>query len=474
MEYFKRIPLVFLLLTLTSTFLNGNVVNESSTSKEIDTYISDVMKQHSIPGAALAVVKNGDIVHEEYYGEANVEHSVPVSEKTVFYLFSTTKMIVATTIFQMVEKGDLSLEDKISMHLDDLPKPWQNVKIKHLLSYSSGLPQIQFEKSEELAKQKTYKKDLEYKPGEHWSYSQTNYWLLKRIIEEKTRSPFEQYVNDSQFESDKRVRFSSNSYEIIPHRTSIYKAENPRRTQEITLYHAEPYFHVSNGLNSNLNSLIEWNRKLDIGNFISRKTKSKMWSKFDYSKSNRQFTYGWDIHRVNQFNSYGFTGGGVSGIRKFPDKGLTIILLSNGYKYIPIPNRIIDHVAGIVDEDLINKDGLFNEELLTTFFSKSISEAVAKFKTSRKLNPAANIEQTMNSIGYSLANKKRYRDAIEVFRLNVKEYPTSANVWDSLGEGYEMAGDNENAIKYYKKSLELNKNNRHAADKIKTLKKATP
>ena len=159
----------------------------------------------------------------------------------------------------------------------------------------------------------------------------------------------------------------------------------------------------------------------------------------------------------------------MSGLRKFPNKNLTIILLSNGYKYMPIPNRIINHIAGIIDKDLIDKDSLLNENLISYFFSNNFKKALINYQNARKQNPTANIEQTMNSIGYSLANKRRYPEAIKVFRLNTKEYPNSANTWDSLAEGYEMAGDFKNAIKYYKKSLELNKNNRHAIDKIKIL-----
>ncbi len=456
-----------LLLAVNSSF--PATTNGKSVNKKIDTYIKTTMKQHGIPGVALAVVKKGRIIHHNYYGKSNIEHSVPVNKRTVFYLFSTTKIIVATGVFHLIDRKRITLEDPISKYVNGLPDTWKRVKIKHLLSYSSGLPQIQFEKSEKLAAQKTFKQKLEYNPGERWSYSQTNYWLLKKVIENVSQMSFEKFILETQFPAKQNVAFSSNSYEIIPNRTSIYKAENPRRKQEITLYHAEPYFHVSNGLNANLEALIGWNRNLDKGTFFTNETKSQMWTRFNYSKSKRRFTYGWDVYRINQTQSYGFTGGGVSGLRKFPSKDLTIILLSNGYKHIPIPNRIIDHVAGIVDRELVNIDGLLNEELLSNFFSNSFSKALANYKKVRQENPSANIEQTLNSIGYSFANKGKYADAIEVFKINTTEYPNSANAWDSLGEGFEMAGDKNNAIKYYKKSLELDKNNQHAKDKIKLL-----
>ena len=306
----KQIVLIAILVSLLASVSFA----KTKKNKKVDRYIKTTMQQHQIPGVALAVIKNGKVIHENYYGKANLEHNVSVNKNTLFYLFSTTKMIVATSVFRLIGQNKMSLEDPISKYVSDLPESWKPVKIKHLLTYSSGLPQIQFEKTEKQAIQKTFKQKLEYKSGEYWSYSQTNYWLLKKAIEKVSGISFEKFIVENQFQSDKNVKFSSNSYEIIPNRTSIYKAENPRRKQEITLYHAQPYFHVANGLNTNLQALIKWNRKLDKGIFFSSKIKSKMWNEFKFSKSKRKFTYGWDIYQVNKKPSYGFTGGGCEWI----------------------------------------------------------------------------------------------------------------------------------------------------------------
>src|SRR5258705_4859135 len=78
-------------------------------------------------------------------------------------------------------------------------------------------------------------------------------------------------------------------------------------------------------------------------------------------------------------------------------------------------------------------------------------------------------EQQMNTLGYQLLSLKRLKDAIAVFTQNTIDYPTSFNTWDSLGEGYMESGDKVSAIKYYKKSLELNPDNTNAVQKLKEL-----
>jgi tetratricopeptide (TPR) repeat protein len=65
-------------------------------------------------------------------------------------------------------------------------------------------------------------------------------------------------------------------------------------------------------------------------------------------------------------------------------------------------------------------------------------------------------EADLNTYGYTLLGNKQYDKAISVFKLNTERHPKSANVWDSLGEGYALAGDKQNAIANFKKSLSLN------------------
>jgi tetratricopeptide (TPR) repeat protein len=67
-----------------------------------------------------------------------------------------------------------------------------------------------------------------------------------------------------------------------------------------------------------------------------------------------------------------------------------------------------------------------------------------------------NVEASINQAGYNLLAAKKTKEAIEVFKTNVKLYPKSANVYDSLGEAYAADGDKQLAIKNYEKSIELN------------------
>lgn len=75
----------------------------------------------------------------------------------------------------------------------------------------------------------------------------------------------------------------------------------------------------------------------------------------------------------------------------------------------------------------------------------------------------------MNAAGYQLISAKKLDDAIAVFEQNTTDYPASSNTWDSLAEAYMDKSNKELAIKYYKKSTELNPNNANAVTQLKKL-----
>lgn len=99
-----------------------------------------------------------------------------------------------------------------------------------------------------------------------------------------------------------------------------------------------------------------------------------------------------------------------------------------------------------------------------------MAEVLAKYRELKKAKFEGLYvsENDLNTLGYELI-KKYPNDAVELFKLNVKMYPKSFNVYDSLGEGYMTAGNNKLAIKNYQKSLKLNPKNTNATDMIKKM-----
>lgn len=111
------------------------------------------------------------------------------------------------------------------------------------------------------------------------------------------------------------------------------------------------------------------------------------------------------------------------------------------------------------------------DTLLRIITTQGVAPAI---QASRALRQSADFlvtEVQLNILGYRLLELKRVPEAIEIFKLNVTSYPRSSNAYDSLGEAYMTHGDREQAIRNYRRSLELNPQNGNAVAQLRTLEK---
>ncbi len=444
--------------------------NSQVSDKEIDHYITKVMQRNEIPGAAVAVIRGEGVVFEKYYGFAHLETKEPINENTLFKLHSLSKVFVATAIFQLIDANRLSLSDPINKYIEGLPKAWQNVQIRNLLSHSSGLPDmVKHEAATESEhRNKVFADQIEFAPGERFSYNQTNFWLLNRIIAKVSGSSLEDYLRTNQFNGVKNALVFAQDREA-PNRATEYFA-NKEGGMEEKEFDVPAYMYGAAGLALTLDSFIAWNRRLDQEDLLPNKIKNAMWTKFEYERG-PDYAYGWGREAINERRVVGFSGGTIVSLRKYIEDDMTVIFLSTGYRHFPNVNGITNYIAGIVDEDLKSKEAIASERLLQHFLEKPVGDGIKLYKKLLRNDSSLNLEAPLNSIGYRLASRDQYDAAVAVFELNTKEHPGSWNVWDSLAEGYEMKGDIPQAIANYKKSVALNPENQHGIDKLKNLQK---
>jgi CubicO group peptidase (beta-lactamase class C family) len=147
------------------------------------------------PGVLLAVTRGGVLLHQRGYGVANIEDDTPFSEDTVLRLGSTSKHLCATCILILENRGLLSLDDDIRRWVPELPDFGEPITLRHLLTMTSGLPDginmLLFgglDSSHALDRKQAMRlycssSRLMFRPGDDWSYSNTNYSLLTLVIE---------------------------------------------------------------------------------------------------------------------------------------------------------------------------------------------------------------------------------------------------------------------------------------------------
>jgi CubicO group peptidase (beta-lactamase class C family) len=177
----------------------------SLSSPEIDARVEGLMRRAEVPGLALALIRDGRIVHERAYGLADVEKRRPLATDTVMYGASLTKAAFAYMTLQLVEEGVIDLDAPLtSLLAKPLPEyaefadlaadpRWQRFTPRMLLSHSSGLLNWRFINDDE-------KLDIKYEPGSRYVYSGEGIQVMQLVVEERTGLPTSELMQERVFD----------------------------------------------------------------------------------------------------------------------------------------------------------------------------------------------------------------------------------------------------------------------------------
>jgi N-acyl-D-amino-acid deacylase len=189
-----------------------------------DDMMTSFLEKHSIPGAALAVSKDGKLVYAKGFGYADPDKKAPVRPRSLFRIASISKPFTAVAILQLVEQEKITLDDKVFdiLNLEEripegaqLDPRWKDITIQQLLRHTGGwdrdksfdpmFRQVDFARqfdaippaSPEQIIRAMLGVPLDFDPGERYAYSNFGYCMLGRVIETITNQPYEQALRSS-------------------------------------------------------------------------------------------------------------------------------------------------------------------------------------------------------------------------------------------------------------------------------------
>jgi CubicO group peptidase (beta-lactamase class C family) len=211
-----------------------NIVN----AQQIDSIntIFEEFNNINSPGAVVVVVKNGEILHLNGYGNANLEYEIPITSKTIFHIGSVSKQFTAFAIILLENKEKLSQNDYIGKYLTDLPDFKDSIKIKHLLHHTSGLREIEqlhqiagITTADQIESTFLYnliknQKDLNFTPGDELEYTNTNYFLLAKVVESISGQTFQNWTKANIFNplNMANTQFYDDCSDIVKNRAYAY------------------------------------------------------------------------------------------------------------------------------------------------------------------------------------------------------------------------------------------------------------
>lgn len=321
------------------------------------------MESARVPGVAVAILKGNDVLMSKGFGLANIEQNLPVTSKTMFESGSMGKQFTAAGVMSLVEAGTLNLDASVRTYLKDAPAAWEPIRLRHLLSHTSGIPDytsdaLDYRKDfteDDLAKM-AYALTPEFAPGTRWNYSNTGYVLLGVIMSRVTGHPYWEYLTDKIFRPAgmPTIRIISEA-DIVPHRASGYRVENGEWKHQDWV---SPKLNTTadGSLLLSLEDMVAWSRVVRERGLLSPRSWDAMQSPVTLNSGRpHPYGFGWFIdkapgQRVVQH------GGSWQGFRtqisRFEGSDLTIVVLGNSSS--ALPPRFTDAIASAIDPGLVN------------------------------------------------------------------------------------------------------------------------
>lgn len=339
---------------------------------KVDAFVRSELERQHIPGVALGVYRDGKMAKAQGYGLANVEWNAVVTPDTIFQSGSVGKQFTAAAVMMLVEEGKVGLDDPIKRYFPDAPEAWNDIKVRHLLSHTSGLSEYETEARTKVGgpfymrldytEDELYKKiaamPMDFKTGEDWSYRNTNYVLLGILIHRVTGKFYGDFLQERIFRplGMSHTRIISED-EIIPKRAAGYRlVKGELKNQEWV----SPTLNTTadGALYFTVEDLQKWDAALYTEKLLKKPSLERMWTveKLNNGKPNKgNYGFAWVVQDVNGHRMIAHGGawqGFTCYIARYVDDRLTVVALTNLDSEHARPSNIVSGVAAIYNPEL--------------------------------------------------------------------------------------------------------------------------
>ncbi len=447
--------------------------------------MDEIMKtyhNYNMFDGAVMVAENGKVIYKNAFGMANREWQIPNTTDTKFMLGSVSKPLTSILMLIQVQKGLINLDKTISDYIPEFSrKNGSRITIRQLLSHSSGIPNYEIIKDffpntsrRQFTREEYIRLYMDsallFEPGSSYYYSSWGYFTLGYIMEKVTGKSYSQLMKDDIL--DKIGMNSTGSYyhtQVVSKRASGYDyipggyTSADFRDQSNTMGTGDLY--------STVEDLFKLHLALSNNTLLNKELTDAMFTpgirpwRYGFGWFNQNFRY---TATDSVFTNYhlGMTEGFLSFMVRIPSTNSLVVFLCNSSPthFFGIASNLmkvlydipvaIKQPAHKVMESMMAVDGAL--------------KSVEAYKRMKADTAHYYIDWlAMNQLGEQLITLKRYDDARILFENNAAEFPQRDLILFNLGKTYELLGRKEDAVRWYKKAMEINPKNEEARNRLK-------
>jgi CubicO group peptidase (beta-lactamase class C family) len=317
------------------------------------------------PGCALGIIRNGDLDYQRGYGMANLDHNVPLSASSVFYIASVSKQFAAATIVLLAAQGKITLDDDVRRYVPELPDYGSTITIRHLIHHTSGLRDyltlmnLAGMRLDDVHPNQTVldlvvrQRTLNFEPGTEHLYSNTGYFLIAAIVERVTGKTLRRYADEMLFQplGMRNTHFHDDRAMIVPNRVMGYApAKNGGFRQD---YWANFEQVGSGGLLTSVADLVLWDQNFYRDRLGSPRFMDELHTRGILNSGDTlEYASGMNVGSYRGLRTVRH-GGSSMGFRahllRFPDQNFSVVTLCN--VGTANPARLSEQIADIYMAD---------------------------------------------------------------------------------------------------------------------------
>ena len=317
-------------------------------SEKLTSLFRDYANEDRFSGCMLVADGTGNVIRLEQ-GFADRTEDVLLNRHSRLKIFSISKRFTATAVMQLVQNGDLELDDTVASHISWLPESWSEVTVHQLLNHTSGIPDFSqllleefsgdFVTTMESVADQLSELGLQFTPGSDWSYSNAGYTLLGAVIEQCSGLAYDEYIHRHIFQP---AGMLDSSVELPPDGQRAYlsdpepvavgynRSENGDISEAVSrMYVIAPAGGIISTTGDMYRYLVALNNGVLLDKEFQQLAIDNAWEVNEKTDSG----YGWFIGRTDQgwkrYTHTGGTNGFVSDLTVLPEAGLVMILMSN-------------------------------------------------------------------------------------------------------------------------------------------------
>ena len=360
----KKITFVLLpLFSMVLVFTSCGEIDLRSPITEVDSGIIDsLLSDYDLvegPGAAVMIIKDGEILFSKGYGLANLEEEISNTNETNFRLASITKQFTAMCIMILINHGELDFESTLTDIFSAFPSYGNNITIRQMLNHTSGLVDyeslIPDDASEQVSDGDIYTMMLGlsstyFTPGTHYRYSNTGYALLAMIVEEKSGLIFSEFLEENIFsplEMNNSVAHQEGISNITNRAYGYSQGDDGYNLDDQSLTSAVL---GDGGIYTSLNDMFRWDQSLYTDSLVPYEILNEAFTSGELSSGEKTgYGFGWRMDTYlyrNRAHHTGSTRGFRNVFMRFPDQKISILILTNrnSGKPINIAEKIADYL----------------------------------------------------------------------------------------------------------------------------------